>query len=135
MILDNFNNWFLFRSVRKKTSLIVNYENKRYPIIHMCENLNYYMFTSLRNGDIYTGDWIQGQRQGHGCLQAADGTYYKVRWTFFISYHLSTIHCIKIIISTFLFRIFRFLSYPSLYNIRYIFFLIFLINLFEETVY
>lgn len=57
----------------------MNYENKRCPIICMYENLNYYIFTSLRNGDIYTGDWIQGKRQGHGCHQTTDGTYYKVR--------------------------------------------------------
>lgn len=82
----------------------------------MCENLNYYMFTFLRNGDIYTGDWIQGQRQGHGCLQAADGTYYKVRWTFFISCLLLIVTYLQFIASKSLSLLF-FLEFSGFYHI------------------
>lgn len=32
----------------------------------------------LRNGDSYDGDWVQGQRQGHGVLRCADGSTYEV---------------------------------------------------------
>lgn len=36
---------------------------------------------SLRNGDEYEGDWVQGQRQGHGVLRRADGSTYEVPGT------------------------------------------------------